>query len=391
MSFGRSSTALSLLELTRELVRLPSCSEIHSPEPVLEAIGAFLARAQIAYEIVRGPKGEPLAGRARIDGGSPGDTYLLNAPADTAAVGDPSAWRHSPFAADEEDGWLYGRGSADSKAGIAAFCHVAREIRRRAQSLRGSLILIFDADEHSGGFTGIRRALEDLRTHPIAGAFIGYPGHDRVIVGCRGFLRARFRVHGVSAHSGSAKRRGINAINRASQLVAALEQLGNELPVSAGFPLPPAVSVTAIQGGKDYSTVPDRCDVGVDCRLTPEFDAGWAERQLLAAVSQLDQGSPAPATAMTLLPGWPAYQLSPSSPILAALSNAARRVLRRELPMEVAGPSSIGNYLATHGIDATSGFGCRYRNLHAADECIETASLEPTFEVYLQAISELLS
>jgi len=391
MSPGRSRTALSLLELTRDLVRLPSCSEIHSPEPVLEAIGSFLSQAQIRYEIVRGPHGEPLAGRATIDGGSPGDAYLLNAPADTAAVGDPDAWHHGPFAAEEEDGWLYGRGSADSKAGIAVFCHVAREIRRRAQSLRGGLILIFDADEHSGAFSGIRRAVADLGTKSIAGAFIGYPGHDRVIIGCRGFFRAGVRVHGVSAHSGSAKRRGINAINRASHLVAALEQLGNRAPVSANFPLPPAISVTAIQGGDGYSTVPDRCDVDVDCRLTPEFGAEWAERQLLAAISQLDQGSSAPATEMRVLPGWPAYQLSPGSPILAALGNAARSVLRRDLPMEVAGPSSVGNYLATRGIDATSGFGCCYRNLHAADECIETASLEPTFEVYLQAISELLT
>ena len=391
MSSGHASTAQSLVELTRDLVRLPSCSEVHSPEPVLETIGSFLTHAQIQYEIVRGPEGEPLAGRARIDGGSPGGTYLLNAPADTAAVGDPDAWRHGPFAAVEEDGWLYGRGTADSKGGIAVFCHVAREIRQRAKSLRGSLILIFDADEHSGAFSGIRRALEDLDTQPIAGAFIGYPGHDRVIIGCRGFFRAGVRVHGVSAHSGSATHRGVNAINRASRLVALLEQLGNQVPVSATFPLPPALSVTGIQGGEGYSTVPDRCDLDVDYRLTPEFDADWAERQLLAAMSQVDQGSSAPATEMRVLPGWPAYQLSPSSPILAALGYAAGRVLRRDLPMEVAGPSSVGNYLATRGIDATSGFGCRYRHLHAADECIETASLEPTFEVYLQAISELLS
>lgn len=391
MSPDLPNTSLSLLELTRNLVRLPSSSEVHSPEPVLEAIGTFLAEAQIHYEIVRGSRGEPLAGRASIACGKPGNAYLLNAPADTAAVGDPGAWRHAPFAAQEEDGWLYGRGSADSKGGIAVFCHVAREIRQRAQSLRGSLILVFDADEHSGAFSGIRRAVEDLPAHSVAGAFIGYPGQDRVIVGCRGFFRTSVRVHGVSAHSGSSKRQGVNAIYRANHLVTALEQLGNRMPTSSSFPLPPAISVTAIQGGEGYSTVPDRCDLDVDCRLTPEFGADWAQHQLRAALSQLDEGSAAPPTEMKVLPGWPAYRLSPSSPILQALSNAAKRVLKRELPLEVAGPSSVGNYLATRGIDATSGFGCRYRNLHAADECIETASLEPTFEVYLQAISELLS
>jgi succinyl-diaminopimelate desuccinylase len=93
---------------------------------------------------------------------------------------------------------------------------------------------------------------------------------------------------------------------------------------------------------------------------------------------------------MEAVQGWPAYRLSEDAPVYRALRTAAQKVLFRTLPGEVVGPASIGNYLATLNIDATSGFGVRYQNLHAADECIEIASLEPTFKTYLEALRLLL-
>jgi hypothetical protein len=38
---------------------------------------------------------------------------------------------------------------------------------------------------------------------------------------------------------------------------------------------------------------------------------------------------------------------------------------------KVAGPSDIGNYLASLGIPTTAGFGVAYRNLYGTDECIQ--------------------
>jgi succinyl-diaminopimelate desuccinylase len=57
---------------------------------------------------------------------------------------------------------------------------------------------------------------------------------------------------------------------------------------------------------------------------------------------------------------------------------------------KVAGPSNIGNYLATLGIEATAGFGVGYRNLHGTDECIELATIPQVQATYHKAILELL-
>jgi succinyl-diaminopimelate desuccinylase len=201
----------SLAEMTRDLVRIPSRAGADPQGPVLEAIAHWLSARRIDYEILNDEKHEPLAIYAEIAGRSPGPAYLLNAPADTAPTGDPLAWRHEAFGAAVVDGWLYGRGSADSKAGIAVYCHVAEEWKRSAGQTRGTLILAFDAEEHSGTFRGIRRCVEHrLARGRIDGAMIGYPGQDRIVTGCRGFLRAVLSVHGLSAHSGSSRRTSLS-------------------------------------------------------------------------------------------------------------------------------------------------------------------------------------
>ena len=58
---------------------------------------------------------------------------------------------------------------------------------------------------------------------------------------------------------------------------------------------------------------------------------------------------------------------------------------------KVAGPSNIGKYLATLGIEATAGFGVNYRNLHGTDECIELATIPLVQAIYHKAVSELLA
>jgi succinyl-diaminopimelate desuccinylase len=87
----------------------------------------------------------------------------------------------------------------------------------------------------------------------------------------------------------------------------------------------------------------------------------------------------------------PAYLLPGESPLPLALNRASKRILNRELPFAVTGPSNIGNLLAQRGIPATCGFGVAYRNIHAADECVDLASVTPTYRVYEAALQELLS
>lgn len=250
--------------------------------------------------------------------------------------------------------------------------------------------MLFDADEHTGRFGGIR-AYTASRDRPD-GVMIGYPGLDEIVVGARGFWRGRLHVSGRSGHSGSRSAPVENAIVKAATLVSRLSEI--EIPVEAdgSFPLGPKITVTGISGGHGYSIVPDGCIVSVDIRLTPRHDAGWADTLVRQLCRSLDEAIPSrQPTLVEPETTWPAYQLPATSRLAASLRVGARRALGHEVPVAVAGPSNIGNFLATMGTEATCGFGVAYRNLHGTDEAIELASIPVVYDAYLGAVCDLLT
>jgi succinyl-diaminopimelate desuccinylase len=257
--------------------------------------------------------------------------------------------------------------------------------------MRGALVLLFDLDEHTGGFAGVRSYFERARTLRPSGVYIGYPGADRIVTGGRGFLRATVTVHGLAAHSGASRQRGVNAVARAARLVALLSKPGVAGARIGSFPLPPAVTVTAIHGGEGYSLVPDACAVYVDMRLTPRFGERAARALLRRIVAAADRAAPpAPKATIAWSPGWPAYRLGDDAPLVVALRDSARRHLGRTLPTGVAGPSNVGNYLATLRVPAVCGFGVDFRAIHAIDECVRIDSIAPAYLVYRDALRALL-
>ncbi|NLT55117.1 MAG: M20 family metallopeptidase [Actinomycetales bacterium] len=69
--------------------------------------------------------------------------------------------------------------------------------------------------------------------------------------------------------------------------------------VGTGCRCPPKVTVTSINGGASgaFSVVPDRCEVEVDVRLTPDFDADAARALLRRTLAEVDKAAPLPSAA----------------------------------------------------------------------------------------------
>ena len=384
-----SANADSMIELLGELVSHPSQGGIDSPQPLLNVISNWLDGQGIAHHWLRGDNGDPLGIWGEIKGQRNGPTYLLNACADTAPFGERATWRHPPDRPTIEDGWMYGRGSADSKAGIAVFCHILADLAQDREPFAGSLGFVFDAEEHTGAFSGIYSYMRLRGSEPIAGVMIGYPGNDRLVTGGRGFLRARLTIHGVSAHSGASGNQGVNAIERAAVLMNLLST--QPLPTSdEAFALPPRITVTGLRGGGSYSLVPDHCELELDIRLTPAFTDVQARQLVEKLVAQEESTSLTPRTDIMWQTGWPAYRLDPTRPMVQALAAAAAKAFGHDVPTAVVGPSSIANYLSTLGIPATAGLGVTYRDIHAPNECVRLDSLAPTFSAYREALRQLL-
>jgi len=382
----------SVIDLVQRLVRTPSRAGTDPYEPILGLVEGWLQQRGLRPWRLRDDTGGPVGLACDVEGVRPGPCYVLDACVDTAPFGEEHAWRYPPTSGAMVDGWLFGRGSADCKAAVAIFAHLAVRLREQAVTLSGTATLLFDADEHTGGFAGARRFFTQHTARGVAGVMIGYPGGEQVVVGGRGFLRAELVVRGSAGHSGGKATTAGNAVEKAALLVTALSRQQLPSDPDEAFPLPPKLTVATIQGGEGYTIVPDTCTVAVDVRLTPSFDQ-TAAAQLVERVAHVvdRQGPTTKPTVIRFEESWPAYRLAPDSRLGMALTGAASQVTGRTVGTKIAGPSNIGNYLATLGIEATAGFGVSYRNLHGTDECIELASIPLVQATYHKAITELLA
>lgn len=377
----------SIVELARALVRIPSRGGLDDYGPVVQELTHWLDDRGLDLQVLPGP----VAVVCDLVGDRPGPHFVLDACLDTADIGDAEAWSRDPYSGEVVDGWLHGRGSSDSKTGIAIFAHLMAALATH-RDFAGRLTLLCDLDEHSGGFAGIRSYLSGLDRQPD-GVMIGYPGNERIIVGGRGFYRARVAVHGHAQHSASAKQKTCNALSRAAELIRWLD---SALPadVDPDLGLPSKLTVTSIKGGTSgsYSVVPDLCELEVDVRLTLSFTARAASELLREGLKTLDRTSPAPRRSRyeQATESWPPFRLPDDHPLPNAIrAGAAAAGLRPEFA--VAGPSNIGCLLGARGIPATAGFGVRYRGLHGADEAIEVASIPQVYAAYWGAVQRLLA
>jgi len=78
---------------------------------------------------------------------------------------DNQAWRHEPFDAHEEGGYIWGRGALDMKGGLAMMIAAVLSIRKQGIIPAGDIVFAALSDEEAGGDLGARFLVEN---HPVA-------------------------------------------------------------------------------------------------------------------------------------------------------------------------------------------------------------------------------
>ena len=123
---------------------------------------------------------------------------------DVVPAGDN--WEVEPFSAVQKDDFLYGRGVADMKGGIAAFCCAVAKFVQHA--FDGSIRLFIAGDEEVGSPEGMQALLKWAAENDRIPQYclIGEPSSntrvgDRVYLGHRGSLNVIVTSHGKQGHS----------------------------------------------------------------------------------------------------------------------------------------------------------------------------------------------
>lgn len=285
------------LALLRDLISIPSVNPDGDPGLPAErcgeqAIGVFLAdllaNAGASVEVEEVAPGRPnVLGRFPSD--RPDKPVLLFAPhLDTVGVGNMTI---DPFAAEERDGRIYGRGASDTKGPMAAMLAAIFSLGEKIAELPYQVHFVGFAAEESGQHGSKHFAA--TRAADYAFAIIGEPTRMTVVNTHKGCAWCRIDVPGKAAH-GSTPDRGDNAILRATRIIQHLdtsfrEELRNAVPVD---PLlgHSTLNIGMIQGGVRANIVPSHCQITVDIRTTPGLLASATDpaTRLRRAVAEID-------------------------------------------------------------------------------------------------------
>ena len=367
------------LGLTRALVRVDSRNPALVPGAPGERDAALLLAEVLrgwgyAVELQEAGDGRPnvLARIGQAQAGAP--TLMLNGHLDVVGT---DGMTHAPFAAEERDGRLYGRGATDMKGGIAAMCAAAARAHA-AGALRGSVLVAAVADEEYESL-GTRALLELLgaRGERMDGALVTEPTRLAIMPAHRGFAWYTITVHGRAAH-GSRYDLGIDAIRHAGLLLAELDLLDvDELPRRAPHALLGRGSLHAslIEGGIGLTTYPDRCVLRLERRTIPGESAAGAQQELEAACTRVRARRPEFRADVALDFAQPPSDVPTEAPLVRAL-DAALRAAGEAAPVAGMSAWTDAALLNDAGIPAICFGPGDIALAHAAEEWVEVDEIE---------------
>jgi acetylornithine deacetylase/succinyl-diaminopimelate desuccinylase-like protein len=148
------------VDLLRELLRFETVNPPGNERPCIEWVGDLLDAYDIKYDTyARDPDRPNLF--ATLPGGD-GPPLLLYGHVDVVPVTDQS-WTHDPFEGILEDGYVWGRGALDMKAGVAMYIATMLRLADENAQLPGDVHLLVVSDEEAGGDDGLAYLVEE---HP---------------------------------------------------------------------------------------------------------------------------------------------------------------------------------------------------------------------------------
>lgn len=322
------------LDLARRLVRIPSVYRPGDPRGNEAEAAALVAdelrRLDLVVRVEDAAPGRPNV-IADLAGPSAGPILIFEGHTDVVTEGEAADWSVPPFGAEIRDGRLYGRGSADMKAGVAAAIGAVRALRDAGTRLSGTVRLAVVADEE-GMMAGIKAFIRNGWAEGAAGAIICEPEENAICLVQKGGIRALARFRGRMAH-GAMPKSGRNPIPAAAAFVREAGALEARYVARHGrhaFLGEPSVTPTLLRAGEPAQLNVMHADavVGLDIRTIPGQEHAAISADLAAAAAE--SAAAAGCTAeLEVIEERPWTETDPSAPVAVAVADACRRVQGR--------------------------------------------------------------
>lgn len=351
----------------------------------IDLLGTRLAAVGFTCErIDRGPVRNLWA---RHGSGAP--LVCLAGHVDVVPPGPVERWTSDPFTPTERDGFLYGRGAADMKVGVAAMTTAAERVVAASPHHPGSIALLITSDEEGAGVDGTNAVVRELqeRGERIDSCILGEPTStkqfgDTIKNGRRGSLNGVLTLKGVQCHIAYPERGRspiLPALPALAELAATEWDRGNE------FFSPTSFQISDVHAGTGANnTIPGSMEVWFNFRFSTES----TEEGLKARVHQVLDAHGLDYDLKWALSGAPF--LSGRGGLVDAVSNAVRTVLGVTPELSTSGGTSDGRFLARISREVIE-FGPSSASIHGIDEHVRLADIGPLSQIYEHALRTLLT
>ena len=358
----------------RDFVAIPSVNPMGTDAVPAEFVGERRYAEHVAERLRRIGLDTALVGTgdrisvvAEARGRDATETVLIASHLDTVPV---EAMEIDPFDPRIEAGRLYGRGSCDTKSGMASALAAIESLTERG-GLRRNVILVGEADEEAKSI-GVDDVLAHLGTRKPDWALATEPTGLGLVTHHKGVGRADLRATGIACHS-SDPGLGRNAIVDISRAVLALEHLGARLAEKSDPLLGPGtLSVGLIGGGQAANIVPPDAWLHLDRRLLPGEDLVTMRAEIEEALARADVDN---VRITNLSVEKPALGTAADSASVRACSKALAAIGRDASPGIAAFGTDAGLFSA-RGIDSVVFGPGQIAQAHTAAEFVEVAQVE---------------
>jgi acetylornithine deacetylase len=317
--------------------------------------------------------GIPFAGRENVIGifkaNGNGPSLTLHGHVDVVPPAPLDKWTKDPWGAEIEGNKLYGRGSADMKAGLLANWFALKTLIDLGIKPEGDVQLHSVIEEEAGGGGGALACLAE--GYLTDGLITTEPHNLNITVAHAGIMYFRVRVLGRTAHAGLAHL-GVNAISKMYKIYNALEELDDHRAKKVHFDLFHKGSGQSVhlnrgtlKAGDWVSTVAG--EATLECRIgfIPSETRADIKELIHETVAAASKGDPwlteNPPTIDWF--GWSteAWYQNPQDPYVVSFKETAARVLGKDVEI----------------IGRASGNDARFTQYYKSGHCVRAQRCQP--------------